>query len=86
MYIYTYIRLLVIIFLNFLRLSLFRFSPETDREEYREVEVREKTSNLQMYEMRQGLSVRNVPAKTSEIGMRCRAQTRMPNMRKKVHI
>ncbi|XP_077258272.1 uncharacterized protein LOC143895180 [Temnothorax americanus] len=52
----------------------FRRNPETDREEDREAAVREElgeeADDLQMHEMHQELSIGNVLAKTSEIGVR----------------
>lgn len=62
------------------------FSPEADREEHREAEVREETGDLQVHEMRQGLPVGDVAAKAPEAGVRRRAQTRVSDMRQEVHV
>ena len=56
------------------------FSPETDREEHTEAEIREEASNLQMHKMHQELSIGNILAKTSEIGVWCPSQVQMHNM------
>lgn len=62
------------------------FSPATDHQEDRDVEIREQAGELQVHEMRQELSVGNVATKTPETGVRRRAQTRVSNMRQEVHV
>ncbi|KYN19565.1 Longitudinals lacking protein, isoforms F/I/K/T, partial [Trachymyrmex cornetzi] len=57
--------------------SVLLFSPETDREEHTEAEIRKEASNLQMHKMHQELSIGNILAKTSEIGVWCPSQMLM---------
>ncbi|KAG5312481.1 ZNF91 protein, partial [Acromyrmex insinuator] len=51
------------------RYHLQRHIPKTNREEHTEAEIREEASNLQMHKMHQELSIGNILAKTSEIGV-----------------